>query len=246
MTIGELLPGGGSGGAWRVGDTVRRRTGPWTPAVHDLLLHLERVGFERAPRVLGFDELGREVLTYLPGETADPQPWPAWTRSEAAMLDAADWLREYHDAVAAYAPPQDAAWRLGEHWRPGRIVAHNDAGPHNAAWLGGRIRGFFDWDFAGPAEPVWDLAYLAFAWVPLYDSELDADRPRRLRLLLDRYGFAGAVDDFKRVVVERVRYTSETVERLGRAGDPGMTAQYAAGNHLLLADSAAAIERLHL
>ncbi len=27
-------------GAWRVGDTVRRTTGPWTPAVHDLLGHL--------------------------------------------------------------------------------------------------------------------------------------------------------------------------------------------------------------
>ena len=200
---GERLPGGGSGGAWRVGDTVRRRTGPWTPAVHDLLRHLERVGFERAPRVLGYDELGREVLSFLHGETADPQPWPAWTRSDAAMLDAADWLREYHAAVADYVPPAGAAWRLGEHWRPGLVVAHNDAGPHNAAWDDGRIRGFFDWDYAGPAEPVWDLAYLAFAWVPLYDSELDAERPRRLRLLLDRYGYQGSVAEFRDVVVRR-------------------------------------------
>ncbi len=27
----------------RLGDTVRRSTGPWTPAVHALLRHLERV-----------------------------------------------------------------------------------------------------------------------------------------------------------------------------------------------------------
>jgi hypothetical protein len=46
----------------RVGDTIRRGTGPWTPAVHALLRHLEAVGFDAAPRVLGFDEQGREVL----------------------------------------------------------------------------------------------------------------------------------------------------------------------------------------
>ena len=37
----------------RVGDTVRRTTGPWTPAVHALLRHLEARGFDAAPRVLG-------------------------------------------------------------------------------------------------------------------------------------------------------------------------------------------------
>ncbi|MFL6139209.1 MAG: hypothetical protein ACJ74O_15600 [Frankiaceae bacterium] len=57
----EWLPGN-AGGAWRVGDTVHRVTGPWTPAVHALLRHLaDRV--PHVPRVLGFDERGREVLT---------------------------------------------------------------------------------------------------------------------------------------------------------------------------------------
>jgi hypothetical protein len=246
VTLGERLPGGGSGGAWRVGDTVRRRPGAWTPAVHDLLRHLEHVGFDRAPRVLGFDELGREVLSFLPGDTADQHPWPEWTRSEAAMLDAVGWLREYHDAVADYTPAADAVWRLGQEWTPRSIVAHNDAGPHNAAWLDGRLRGFFDWDFAGPATREWDLAYLAFAWVPLYDSELDAARPRRLRLLLERYGYTGDVAAFQRVVVDRIRFTASAVERLGRAGDPGMAEQYRNGNHRLLEQSAAAIDRLEL
>ena len=56
----------------RVGDTVRRGTGPWTPTVHALLRHLERVGFEGAPRVLGIDERGREVLSFVPGVTIPP------------------------------------------------------------------------------------------------------------------------------------------------------------------------------
>ena len=55
----------------KVSDTVRRGTGPWTPAVHALIRHLERVGFDGAPRVLGTDERGREFLSYVPGDTAE-------------------------------------------------------------------------------------------------------------------------------------------------------------------------------
>lgn len=47
---------------------MHRDAGPWTPAVHALLRHLEYVGFEGAPRVIGFDDSGREVLTYLEGD----------------------------------------------------------------------------------------------------------------------------------------------------------------------------------
>jgi Tol biopolymer transport system component len=38
--------------------------------VHALLRHLESVGFEGAPRVVGFDDSGREVLTYVDGDAA--------------------------------------------------------------------------------------------------------------------------------------------------------------------------------
>ncbi|CAN5388053.1 hypothetical protein BH24ACT9_BH24ACT9_00280 [soil metagenome] len=32
---GDLLAGGNVGGAWRVGETVRRGTGPWTHSLHE-------------------------------------------------------------------------------------------------------------------------------------------------------------------------------------------------------------------
>ena len=48
----EQLEGGNVGGAVRVGDTVRRSAGPWTPAVHALLAHLADKGFTGAPRPL--------------------------------------------------------------------------------------------------------------------------------------------------------------------------------------------------
>ena len=37
----------------RRGDVVIRDAGPWTPAVHALLRHLEDTGFAAAPRLVG-------------------------------------------------------------------------------------------------------------------------------------------------------------------------------------------------
>jgi len=48
-----LLPGGGRSVVRRRGDLVIRDAGPWTPAVHALLRHLEDVGFSAAPRLVG-------------------------------------------------------------------------------------------------------------------------------------------------------------------------------------------------
>ena len=80
----------------------------------------------------------------------------------------ARWLRNYHLAVAGFQPPKDARWREGTVWRPGLIVGHNDAAPYNAVWTGdGQLRGFFDWDLAAPVTREWNLAFTAFAWVPL-------------------------------------------------------------------------------
>ena len=55
------LHGGNVSTVSKLGDTVRRNVGPWTPAVHSLLNHLQRVGFTGSPHVLGMDERNREV-----------------------------------------------------------------------------------------------------------------------------------------------------------------------------------------
>ena len=80
------LSGGNLGGAVRVGDTVRRRAGAWTPAVAELLRHLEAKGFSGAPRFLGIDTKGREMLSFLEGETVgDARPWPSWVYDETTL-----------------------------------------------------------------------------------------------------------------------------------------------------------------
>jgi hypothetical protein len=56
-------------GVVRVAETVRRPLPADPDYVHGLLLHLERCGFEGAPRFLGIDSRGREILSYIEGST---------------------------------------------------------------------------------------------------------------------------------------------------------------------------------
>jgi hypothetical protein len=67
----EIQLGGGAmtEGVVRVGDTVRRPPRYVAQLMRDMLVHLERAGFDAAPRWLGFDEQGRDVLSWIDGET---------------------------------------------------------------------------------------------------------------------------------------------------------------------------------
>jgi hypothetical protein len=72
----------------RVGDTVRRPQRTTSAAAHALLQHLQDVSFDGAPRFLGVDSRGREVLSYIPGEAVTP-PYPAWALTDAALVSVA-------------------------------------------------------------------------------------------------------------------------------------------------------------
>jgi hypothetical protein len=77
------------GGAVRIGDTVRRAAGPWPPGAARAP---RGQGFAGAPRPLGYDEQGREVLTYL--ETVGgAKPWPAWAHAPETLERVARWMR---------------------------------------------------------------------------------------------------------------------------------------------------------
>src|SRR5690242_2685586 len=105
------LHGGNVTAVVRVGNTVRRPTGPWSAAVHSLLRHLEGRGFDGAPRFRGLDSQGREILTFLPGEVGR-YPLPLYMWSEAVLTGAARLLRRYHDATRDYGRPPEAHWQM--------------------------------------------------------------------------------------------------------------------------------------
>ncbi len=162
----------GSGGAVvRVGDTVRRPVRPHTAAVAAFLRHLETAGFAGAPRHLGLDARGREVLTYIEGDVGLP-PYPAWVGSDQVLLGVARLQRELHRAAAGFAPPPDAVWdrpNLGD-LGPGALVCHNDLCVENVVVRDWRVVAFIDFDFAAPSDPLLDIAIAARHWVPIRDA----------------------------------------------------------------------------
>lgn len=139
----------------------------------------------------------------------------------------ADWLRAFHEAVEDFVPPADAVWRFGRPWNDTLIVGHNDAAPYNAVWREGRLVAFIDWEFAAPVTREWDLAYVAFSWVPLHardvvESEGFSDfaaRPDRLKRLLRRYGWKGDPSTFVDVVRARAQSMADGLRGLAAEGD---------------------------
>jgi hypothetical protein len=220
------LPGGNTTGAVLIGGVVHKRASPWTATVHALLRHLEAAGFDSAPRALGFDEQGREMLTYLPGETIGGRdPWPAWATADAMLAQVGRWLRRLHDLTTGFTPPADECWFIGGTTAPGLIVGHQDAGPYNAVVDGDRLVGFVDWDIASPSTREVDIAFSAILWVPLAPaSPIDVDRHRRFHLLLDSYGYDGDRHVFGAVIPQRARRQAGVIRELAAGGDPATAA----------------------
>ena len=231
------LPGGNVAPVYRVGDTVRRSTGPWTPTVHALLSHLERVGFEPAPRVLGIDGDGREILSYIEGFVPYAPEIPAEIWSDAALAAAASLVRRYHDAVESFEPPADAQWRFCPGAPTGSIVCHNDLAPWNTVYRDGMPAAFIDWDFAAPAPRLWDIAYAACRFVPLYydgvpgvGGEPDVNEyARRLRLFCDEYGLQDR-GDLLDTIGRQQQVMFDTVRVWGEAGIPGFAEMWLSGH----------------
>lgn len=168
----EELSGGNTSVVVRVGDTVRRPVGPWTPAVHDLLNHLAAVGFTGAPHVQGIDELNREVLEFVPGEVetlSAAEPLALWFRSAEACWSIGRWIRDFQSAQEGFLPNPAKPWRRapGSALRPGQVIVHHDVSPYNTVRRSGGSLVVLDWDFARPGDPIEDLAWAAWRWAPL-------------------------------------------------------------------------------
>ena len=180
----------------RVGDTVRRPQSDRAKPVHALLLHFEALGFDGAPRFLGIDERGREVLSYVEGEPA-LAPVPAGDEVVAGL---GRLLRRMHDAQAGFALPGGVRWpELPVEPTPDSVVCHNDLFWPNVVFRDGRPVALIDWDLAAPAPRLYDLASAANYWAPLRPDPQALEwglpterRGSRLRLLCDAYGLDGA------------------------------------------------------
>jgi hypothetical protein len=189
VTEGEvpLLGGNTTDGLVRVGDTVRRPSGPWSASVHDFLSHLNDVGYEGAPRSLGFDAQGRHVVEYVQGQVLMPFHVPDLN---AALRRIGGLLRDLHDASAEYAAPNDAVWNVVIPPDRCELVVHHDAAPWNLV-LGLDRWAFIDWDTAAPGSRLWDLSYAAHGFIPLAPDTAPSQAGRLLASLANGYGLSG-------------------------------------------------------
>jgi hypothetical protein len=199
-----LLGGDVTEGVVRVGATVRRPCNPQSAAIHAYLRHLERSGFTQAPRFLGIDARGREVLTYLAGEIAG-RPLHPWAGRDDVLVAIARFQRRLHDASLGFTLPAGAQWRAALHiegvppaFDVPELIGHNDMTPENLIFRDAVPVGIIDFDLAGPTTRLLDVIVTLRWWAPLCDPVdrdpvmRDLDAGERMRRFVDAYGLRDA------------------------------------------------------
>jgi hypothetical protein len=174
-----------------------------------LLAHLREEGCEFVPEPVdgGFAPDGREQLRYIEGVTAKDTQW-----TDEALFQIGAMLRRAHDASVGFVPDRPALWRdtfMRALPAERRVIGHGDLGPWNILTRGGDPIAFIDWDDAGPAGHVWDLANVVWLNAQLHDDDVAAvhglppvrERAHRARLVVDGYGLSTAE---RRGFVERL------------------------------------------
>ena len=235
-----MLAGGNvAAGVVRVGGTVRKPAGFWTPAVEALLAHLSERGFDGAPRALGRDERGRQVLEYVPGPMAQDQP----LLDAAGLYRVGRLIRDLHDASAGFEPPPGARWNVAIAPDREELICHHDLAPWNLV-LGPDRWVFIDWDGAGPGSRLWDLAYAVKGFVPLEDGGDPAADGPRLRALADGYGLDLEQRERLPPLIEaHARGMAGLLEHGARTGTQPWARLYAEGHFAYWAASADYIDR---
>lgn len=219
----EILHGGNTNAAVvRIGDVVRRATGPWTPSVHALLDYLEAHDFP-APRVRGRTE-DAELLTYIPGDVIHPDRYDL-IRADEELGRIFAMIRLFHELAARFAPSPDASWHTvgADPSGSNEVLCHNDFAPWNLiaspdGWV------FIDWDLVAPGRRDWELAWALQNFTPLHPAfELrDEVAGRRIGVSLRAYGVPEAEwDQVLDVVLERTtRHVTDIREGAARGEQP--------------------------
>ncbi|MED3893699.1 phosphotransferase [Priestia aryabhattai] len=226
----EVLTGGNVSNVYRSGDTVRRELKSDSHKFHKLLKHLENKGFSYAPKFLGIDEKGREVLSFIEGEAGN-YPLKKYMWSDDVLIEIGKMLRLYHDSVSDFL--FDDSWKSIDNTpKPFEILCHNDFAIYNIIFNDERPTGIIDFDVAAPGPRLWDIAYTLYTCVPLsrfylsetgekihYNSSQHAQhRKRRVKLFFESYG-EELQEGYLEMVLLRLEGLCKTITRKANDGD---------------------------
>jgi Phosphotransferase enzyme family len=197
-----LTGGRSTPGVVRVGDTVRRPPKPDAAHVHRLLAHLERCGFDGAPRFLGVDARGRTILSYIDGFAP---PHNGFRLTEQGVQAGARLLRRVHDLT------------VGTEFAAGSEVAcHPSLSQPNFIFRGPDTDmipvAIIDWDGTRPGTRVANFA--AFLWAFVHPAMYGEGEPaaHMLWVAADAYGWSGSGGDLIAAMLAEVRDFQVIVE----------------------------------
>jgi Phosphotransferase enzyme family len=198
----ELLSATGPTRVVRVGRTVRRTSRPYTATVQAYLRHLRDAGFTDVPEPLGWDEHGREVLSFVEGDVPD-NPLTEAVAGVEVLTALGRLVRRLHDAADGWVPPPGACWgAIPGVPPPGvvplfdapELVSHQDYCPGNVVFREGLPAALIDFDLARPTTRVADAVNAVHWWAPFSHPQDRApalagvDVPERVRAFADAYG----------------------------------------------------------
>jgi hypothetical protein len=226
----EILTGGNVSKVYRSAETVRRELKPDSPEIHKLLKHLENNSFSYAPKFLGIDEKGREILSFIEGEAGN-YPLKEYMWSDDVLIEIAKMLRLYHDSVSDFS--FDGWESIDNTPQPFEVLCHNDFAIYNIIFNHQKPVGVIDFDLAGPGPRLWDIAYTLYTCVPLsrvyhsetgeavyYDPLKDADRiKQRVKLFFESYGIEGMEKGFLEMVLLRLEGLCKYMIKKASEGD---------------------------
>ncbi|WP_225726740.1 MULTISPECIES: phosphotransferase [unclassified Nocardia] len=195
------------------GDRVFRPPPPRAAFVHELLEYFAEAEWLHAPRYLGSDSQGREILSHIPGFAGSELTEEV--RSTAALAAVARLVREFHDLTAGH--PLAGS---------GEVVCHNDLSPKNTIYRLAVPVALIDWDLAAPGRRIHDVAHLCWQYG---DPGPGAEVPvvaQRMRVIRDAYGRAELIDPPE--LIHTVLWWQDRCRR-GIEHDPALAHLRAAG-----------------
>lgn len=193
-----LTGGRNTVGVVRIGDTVRKPIRSNTKFLHNLLNHLEAEGFDASPRVLGFDDKGREILTFIEGTVASEYD----VFSDEQIIALSKLIRKFHDITSNSDLCEDQ-----------EVIAHSDLARSNVIFRDNMPHAFIDFDCARPASRAFDLGYAAWKFLYIGEDKYEAkEQYRKIKLLVEAYGDIDIKQVFENILIRQSRFIQQGKE----------------------------------
>jgi hypothetical protein len=178
---------------YKENDMVIRPIEPWSNNIHLLLKHFYINGLP-VPKIIKTDNT-HEYLEYINGEQIHPYKW-----NNESLAEIANLVKKLHSTAETFEYNKNMEWKpwclreLGEL----KLCSHGDIAPWNIITKGNAIVGLIDWEYAGPIDPMIELARVCWLFPQLVDDDLGTlyglpspkERGKQVRLILDIYGLS--------------------------------------------------------